>query len=87
MLHDLTLPTDTAGAQPSKPLPTPLSLFAETAFHGGVWRCAFKMDSLGPIAAVCFYLSAYGRRAGAAGLILTSLALAAHRLGLTRFLP
>ena len=34
-------------------------LFGAGSFHGGVWRCAYTIDTLGVYSAVAFYLKTY----------------------------
>eukprot|EP00611_Tribonema_gayanum_P018916 TRINITY_DN3221_c0_g1_i3.p1 TRINITY_DN3221_c0_g1~~TRINITY_DN3221_c0_g1_i3.p1 ORF type:complete len:570 (-),score=234.90 TRINITY_DN3221_c0_g1_i3:293-1939(-) len=43
------------GASPAVPLSTPLQIFSFGAFHGGVWRLGFKMDTIGE-ASILMYL-------------------------------
>ena len=45
-------------ANPILPVKNPLQLFSYGAFHGGVWRMAFTMDSIGT-ASVLAYLLEY----------------------------
>jgi opacity protein-like surface antigen len=37
----------------------PMLLFAQGAFHGGVWRIGYAMNCIGPYSAVAFYLKQY----------------------------
>ncbi len=37
----------------------PFELFSYGAFHGGVWRCSYKIDKIGVPSAVSFYLKTY----------------------------
>jgi len=57
LIHDIRNPKSVAN--PSYPLNNPQELFASGAFHGGVWRMAYKMNSIGAVAAVAYYLGAY----------------------------
>ena len=34
-------------------------LFSTSAFHGGIWRNAFTINSIGEIAATAFYINKY----------------------------
>lgn len=43
-------------AQPTFVLSNPLSLFTLGAFHGGIWRCAFTIESVGIPAALTYYI-------------------------------
>jgi len=56
LIHDLCCTT--SAAHPSTPLASPLMLFAENSAHGGVWRAAYKTNSVTEVAAVVFLLSA-----------------------------
>lgn len=38
----------------------PLALFISGAFHGGIWRCGYVMDSIGAPALIMYYMSKYG---------------------------
>jgi hypothetical protein len=57
LIHDVLNPDSTAN--PTKPLRNPLELFAFGAFHGGIWRCAYKINSIGEMAALSYYLKIY----------------------------
>ena len=57
LIHDLRNPL--SKANPTVGLPNPLNLFTEQSFHGGIWRCAFTVDSVGVPAAVSYYVQAY----------------------------
>jgi len=57
LIHDLR--NKDGVAQPSTKLRHPLELFASGSFHGGIWRMAYKIDSIGEISAVAFYLKHY----------------------------
>jgi len=46
-------------ANPKNKLSSPLELFAKGSFHGGIWRMAYKMDSIGVFSALAYYLSIY----------------------------
>ena len=41
---------------PVVPLANPIELFRHGSFHGGIWRQAYKIGSIGEMAAVLFYL-------------------------------
>jgi len=57
LIHDLR--NKNGVAYPSYPLENPLQLFSLGSFHGGIWRMAYKIDSIGEVSAVCFYLKHY----------------------------
>jgi hypothetical protein len=53
LLHDVSNPASSArpaslGGPPA--LANPWLLFADTSFHGGSWRCAYHMESVGKAA-------------------------------------
>mmetsp|Transcript_15414 Transcript_15414/g.36423 ORF Transcript_15414/g.36423 Transcript_15414/m.36423 type:complete len:527 (-) Transcript_15414:136-1716(-) len=62
-----------SAAHPSRALNNPWELFADAAFHGGVWRMGYKMDSIGPAAAILYFAD----RAKPFVLLLTLLTVAA----------
>eukprot|EP00808_Paulinella_micropora_P012030 g39919.t1 len=45
LIHDIRNPQSVASAKYK--LRNPLELFSSTSFHGGVWRCGYKLDTLG----------------------------------------
>jgi len=55
LIHDLRNINYVSHPQGGVPLRNPLELFTHGSFHGGLWRCGYKIDSLGTAAAV-FYL-------------------------------
>ena len=60
-------------ANPKTPLANPYQLFEHGSFHGGVWRCAYKLDTIGEVAVLSFVFSNYaphlvGLLAGAVAL-------------------
>ncbi|CAM9682242.1 unnamed protein product [Heterosigma akashiwo] len=55
LVHDLRNAMAPANGAGGVPLRNPLELFTHGSFHGGVWRCAYKIESVGTPAAV-FYL-------------------------------
>jgi hypothetical protein len=57
LIHDIRNPK--SFAHPETPLTSPLQLFAGGAFHGGVWRIAYKMNSIGEVAALTYYLKTF----------------------------
>lgn len=54
LLFDLNDPTSVAN--PQTLLSNPNQLFSYGAFHGGLWRCAYEVDSIGE-ASVLLYFS------------------------------
>ena len=62
LIHDISSTADRNTAAPSNPLPggdNPIHLPLAGAFHGGVWRGAFRFDTIGPAAATAVYLKTY----------------------------
>lgn len=45
----------------------PICLFSVSAFHGGIWRNAFTIDSIGAVAATSFYVKHYALHLVASG--------------------
>lgn len=54
LLYDIHDPQSVAAAG-GKTLANPNQLFSSGAFHGGVWRCAFEMDSMGVPAVLLYF--------------------------------
>jgi len=54
LIHDLNNPK--AVANPSVPLKNPLALFSQNSFHGGVWRCAYKINSIGEVSVLIHFI-------------------------------
>jgi len=54
LIHDIRNPK--AAANPDVPLRNPYELFKYTSFHGGVWRCGYKFDSIGEISAIVHFV-------------------------------
>lgn len=67
LVHDICNPS--SKAYPQFKLRNPVDLFKFGAFHGGVWRCGYKVDSIGETAAMRYYLGAYGPTVRGAGLV------------------
>jgi len=57
LIHDVRNPK--AYANPKTPLASPLQIHAGAPFHGGIWRMAYKMNSIGEMSAVIYYLNQY----------------------------
>lgn len=64
LVHDVRNPQ--APANGKNKLANPLQLFSFGGFHGGTWRCGWKMGTIGVPSAVVFYAKTYGLVAGAA---------------------
>jgi hypothetical protein len=57
---------DASRANPSVKLANPYQLFEYNAFHGGVWRCGYKLDTIGEVSVAYYLLSNYGSAFAAA---------------------
>jgi len=55
LIYDIKSPN--SPANPAKHLDNPMELFTIGAFHGGVWRTAYTINSFGTFAAVFYYLT------------------------------
>jgi len=53
LIHDVTNPL--SAANPKFKLEHPQLLFSYGSFHGGIWRCGYKIDSMGEVAALIYY--------------------------------
>eukprot|EP00045_Choanoeca_perplexa_P010842 m.112504 g.112504 ORF g.112504 m.112504 type:complete len:779 (-) comp15412_c0_seq2:1424-3760(-) len=77
LIHDVCNPDSKVNN--SYALRNPLELFKIGSFHGGIWRCGFKVGSIGETAAMMYYLSVYGPRlvllmlGGAAGAVALNM--------------
>lgn len=74
LIHDVRNPQARTNPKGSAKLDNPLQIFANGSFHGGAWRCGFKMGSTGELSALCYYLATYGAYLGAGAAGLASLA-------------
>eukprot|EP01147_Barroeca_monosierra_P001589 gene1588-7955_t len=76
LVHDICNTDSTA--YPKTDIGNPINLFKFGAFHGGVWRCGFKVGSIGETAVTLFYLTTFGPKALqiAAGLAVAAGAFA-----------
>ena len=54
LVHDLR--NKQAVANPSVPLRNPLELFKHNSFHGGVWRAAYKVGTIGEISVIVHFV-------------------------------
>ncbi|KAJ3089570.1 Very-long-chain (3R)-3-hydroxyacyl-CoA dehydratase PASTICCINO 2 [Quaeritorhiza haematococci] len=55
LIHDLNNPKSVS--HPQTPLRNPMELFADTSFHGGIWRIPYKLDSIGYPSALLYVLT------------------------------
>jgi hypothetical protein len=72
LIHDIRNPQSIKN--PSVPLRNPQELFSKGSFHGGIWRMAYKMNTIGAISALAYYMKKYklpltGVLAGFAGIV------------------
>jgi len=61
LIHDV-LNEDAAGnpnSKIAKGFRNPYELFSYGSFHGGVWRCSYKIDKIGIPSAISYYLRTY----------------------------
>jgi hypothetical protein len=73
LIHDVRNPA--APARAGAKLDNPLHIFKNGGFHGGTWRCGFKMGSIGEASAIIFYLGAYGPAIAAILAVVVGLAV------------
>lgn len=57
LIHDVANPESVTN--PNTPLKNNILLFTPGAFHGGIWRNAFTIDSIGVVAASAYYAKRY----------------------------
>ena len=53
LFHDINNPASVAN--PKTALANPNQLFASGSFHGGVWRCAYTIDSIGESSVLLYF--------------------------------
>ena len=58
LIHDIRNPK-APGNPGAISFDNPLELMSYCSFHGGVWRCAYTIDSIGVVSAVVYYLNQY----------------------------
>lgn len=58
LIHDVVNPKAVANPQVGK-FTNPYELFKTGSFHGGVWRCGFKLDSIGEVAVMSYFASKF----------------------------
>ena len=68
LIHDVRAGKK-APAAPGAAIGNPLQLFEYGSFHGGTWRCGYKMGSTGILAALAFYSGQPHFVAGAVGFL------------------
>ena len=68
LLFDVSSPR--SKAQPASFIGNPIELFSFTSFHGGIWRNAFTMDSIGEVVAVAYYLEKFKVQVTIPGAVL-----------------
>jgi len=54
LIHDLN--NTKAVARPEIPLRNPLEMFKENSFHGGIWRAAYKVNSIGEVSVLVHFV-------------------------------
>jgi len=54
LIHDLN--NEKAVARPETRLRNPLELFKENSFHGGIWRAAYKVGSIGEVSVIVHFV-------------------------------
>ena len=58
LIHDVVSPKAVACPYVAK-LENPYMLFETGSFHGGVWRCGYKLDSIGEVAVIAYLFSKF----------------------------
>ena len=53
LFHDINSPT--SAANPKTKLNNPNQLFSFGSFHGGAWRCAYEVDSIGETSVLIYF--------------------------------
>jgi hypothetical protein len=53
LAYDLNDPS--SAANPKTPLSNPNQLFSFGSFHGGLWRCAYEVDSIGEASVLLYF--------------------------------
>jgi len=54
LIHDVRNPKSIA--HPEVALGNPLEMFRENSFHGGVWRCGYKVGSIGEVSVIVHFV-------------------------------
>eukprot|EP00049_Salpingoeca_infusionum_P014445 m.270182 g.270182 ORF g.270182 m.270182 type:complete len:776 (-) comp15677_c0_seq1:4347-6674(-) len=74
LIHDVC--NTKSKAYPDTEIGNPINLFKGGSFHGGVWRCGYKVGTIGETAVILFYLKQYGALVGLSIAGVASAALA-----------
>ena len=86
LIHDTQNPA--AAANPAsaagRALANPMALFSVGGFHGGVWRCAYRINDIGVPSVLAYYCATQGPLLAAGG---AALAVGAHWLAVGTCLP
>ncbi len=64
---------DKSAANPKNKLDNPYQLFEYNSFHGGVWRCGYKLESIGEVAVLYYVAANYGHLLVAAAAAILGL--------------
>jgi len=72
LIHDVRNPNAPCRGG-SKLIGNPLQLFQYGGFHGGTWRCGYKMGSIGELSAVSYYLKTYALPITSSVVMLSSV--------------
>ena len=75
LVHDVV--NSKAKANPANgKLENPYQLFEFGSFHGGVWRCGYKLDSIGEVAVISYFAGKFWLQAFAGLGVLTAVGAA-----------
>jgi len=55
LIHDVRNPDSASNPKGKSKLTNPLELFSRTSFHGGVWRCAYKIGTIGEVSVLIHF--------------------------------
>lgn len=69
-------------ANPSVKLDSPMQICSFNSFHGGVWRNGYKINSIGEVAALAYYVNVYMFQIFAGAVAATGLGYYIHLNGL-----
>jgi len=77
LVHDTTVPTSAAAPANRNAfgIANPMELFKQNGLHGGVWRAAYKLDSIGEVSVIIHFLGGPKVGMAVAYVILMVLAL------------
>jgi len=85
LIHDIRNPN--SKAFPKTALQNQLQQFSVGAFHGGIWRGAFKVNSIGEVSAVAYYLNKYSAQLVSVGVAVVSGVVYLVKFGSPIYLP